>query len=249
MRRSGNLALVTIGQFLTVIKDQPIGYTLKISPQARQARLEFRDETGLVVVLPRWAGRAAADELLWNHQRWVAARLSESDKRRHSAGRGEGILLYLGDECTLCVMGTANRSAVAVDDHRLMVAVGPGEDAAAVVEKWYRQQAVILVGRKAAQFAPQLGVTYQRLTVRDGRTSWASCSPKARISFNWKLMMVPPAVVDYVVIHELAHIRQMNHSDRFWRFVEAHCPEWRTHRRWLRDHQSVLDMPLRLTPR
>ena len=61
--------------------------------------------------------------------------------------------------------------------------------------------------------------------------------------------MAPPAVIDYVVIHELAHIRQMDHSPRFWRLVEKHCPEWRTHRRWLRDHQSILDYRLDLAGR
>lgn len=236
--------LMTIGRSRASLDGQTITYTLKVSRRARQARLEFRDDAGLAIILPRWMGRKAAAELLGRHRRWVLARLAESARRRTAAKCTA--LFFLGEECALSVIESADRRGVALDDHRLTVTAPPGEAPAALVEQWYRGEARRRIEPRLARFAPELGVVYRRALIGYGRTRWASCSPKASLSFNWKLIMAPPAVIDYVVIHELAHIRQMDHSARFWRLVEAHCPEWRAHRRWLRDHQWLLDSPLPL---
>ena len=87
---------------------------------------------------------------------------------------------------------------------------------------------------RAAHWAPMLGVTFGRVRVKDQRTLWGSCAPSGDLNFNWRLTLAPPEVLDYVVIHELAHRLEMNHSQHFWAHVARICPEHREHRRWLR---------------
>lgn len=89
-------------------------------------------------------------------------------------------------------------------------------------------------------WSARLGVDFGRVSVRDQKTLWGSCSPKGDISFNWRLVFAPPAVMDYVVVHELAHRREMNHSKRFWAIVAEHCPDYRDHRRWLHENYRSL---------
>lgn len=93
---------------------------------------------------------------------------------------------------------------------------------------------------RADHFAPILGVTYGKISVKDQRTLWGSCTPEGNLNFNWRLTLAPPEVLDYLVIHELAHRAQMNHSRRFWEVVEKACPDHRTHRKWLRKNGRAL---------
>jgi hypothetical protein len=93
---------------------------------------------------------------------------------------------------------------------------------------------------RAAHWAPQLGVTFGRVRVKDQRSLWGSCTPNGDLNFNWRLSLAPPEVLDYVVIHELAHRLEMNHSRRFWAHVARLCPEHRVHRRWLRKNGEAL---------
>jgi len=95
------------------------------------------------------------------------------------------------------------------------------------VEAWYRAEAVRIVGGKLSALAPRLGVNYGRVTLRGQKTRWGSCSRQGNLSFNWRLVMAPERVIEYVVIHELAHLKQMDHSKAFWALVEVHCPDWR----------------------
>jgi predicted metal-dependent hydrolase len=88
--------------------------------------------------------------------------------------------------------------------------------------------------------APALGVTYGRMQIRDQRTRWGSCSSRGTLSFNWRLALAPLEVLDYVVVHELCHLREPNHSARFWRLVASRRPSWRTHRDWLTIHGAEL---------
>ena len=94
--------------------------------------------------------------------------------------------------------------------------------------------------RRVQYFAPLIGVTYGRITIRSQRSRWGSCSSKGNLNFNCLLMLCPEEVRDYVVVHELCHRIEMNHSPKFWAQVERGCPNYRVHRKWLKDHGGEL---------
>ena len=102
------------------------------------------------------------------------------------------------------------------------------------------QEAVRALPARVAHFAPLVGVTYGRITVRNQKTRWGSCSAKGNLNFNCLLMLAPPEVQDYVVIHELCHRKEMNHSARFWAAVESVCPDYKTRRQWLKKNGGAL---------
>ena len=101
-------------------------------------------------------------------------------------------------------------------------------------------QALQIIPERAAHFAPVVGVTYGRITIRSQHTRWGSCSAKGNLNFNCLLMLCPPEVLDYVVVHELCHRKEMNHSDRFWAEVARVMPDFVQHRKWLKDNGGAL---------
>jgi predicted metal-dependent hydrolase len=103
-----------------------------------------------------------------------------------------------------------------------------------------RRAARELVHMLAEEEARELGVAYKRIEIRDQRTRWGSCSTRGTLSFNWRLVLAPYDVLDYVVVHELCHLREPNHSRRFWKLVETRRPHWRAHRDWLHEHGPEL---------
>jgi hypothetical protein len=110
----------------------------------------------------------------------------------------------------------------------------------ALTERQGRSAARALVEVLAAPEASALGVSYERIAIRDQRTRWGSCSSRGTLSFNWRLVLAPPEVMDYVVVHELCHLRHPDHSPRFWRLVEERRPGFAAQRTWLREHGAEL---------
>ena len=103
-------------------------------------------------------------------------------------------------------------------------------------EKMYREQARLVCTKQAEYYSKMMGVTYGRIAIKNTRTRWGSCSSWENLNFHWKLVLMPPAILDYVVIHELAHRKEMNHSSRFWAEVEKILPDYRERRKWLKEH-------------
>ena len=103
-----------------------------------------------------------------------------------------------------------------------------------------KAQAAEVIRQRLDYYAPIVGVTYGRVTIRSQRTRWGSCSAKGNLNFNCLLMLCPEAVQDYVVIHELCHRKEMNHSSEFWAEVEKYCPDYRIYRKWLKDNGASL---------
>ena len=102
------------------------------------------------------------------------------------------------------------------------------------------KQAAMVLMERVRYFADLLGVSYGRLTIRSQRTRWGSCSAKGNLNFNCLLMLCPEDVQNYVVIHELCHRKQLNHSAAFWAEVEKYCPDYRIHRKWLKDNGASI---------
>lgn len=110
----------------------------------------------------------------------------------------------------------------------------------AASEKRYLEAAREYFPKRVSYFQSLTGGEYHRITIRDQKTRWGSCSARGTLSFNWRLMLAPPAVLDYVVVHELCHLTHMDHSSAFWQAVADVCPDYRTHRKWLKDHGHEL---------
>jgi predicted metal-dependent hydrolase len=150
---------------------------------------------------------------------------------------------YQGRDLPLTIIeapGT-RRSEIVEDADGLRLLRGDDREAPqAVLREWLVDRAREAFVERAAYWAPRLEVRYERITIRDQRTVWGSCTKAGHLNFNWRIVMAPPEVLDYLVIHELSHLREMNHSRRFWAIVASQCPEWRAHRRWLRDHSHRL---------
>src|SRR5262249_27879982 len=104
------------------------------------------------------------------------------------------------------------------------------------VARWYRSEARNRIGAAIAREAPCHGFRYERLAIRDTRSRWGSCSTTGTLSFSWRLVLAPPEVLDYVVVHELCHLREPSHGPRFWMLVESLRPGYRAPKRWLRDY-------------
>lgn len=116
------------------------------------------------------------------------------------------------------------------------------------LEAPYRQAAKKYIPKRVRFYADILQVDYGKITIRDQKTRWGSCSSNGNLNFNWRLILAPPKVLDYVVIHELCHRKEMNHSTRFWQYVESIMPDYKEQRKWLKDNGSSLS-PLGRTDR
>lgn len=100
------------------------------------------------------------------------------------------------------------------------------------------QKAGETIAVRAAYFAQKMGVSYGKITIREQKTRWGSCSSKGNLNFNWKLILMPREVLDYVVVHELAHRKEMNHSRAFYQVVESIMPDYKIWQNWLREHEG-----------
>ena len=224
-----------------------IPYTIRRSERARHARIVVeRDRVELVV--PKRMALRQATGFVEEKRPWIERtlrRLREAEERMpQSRLEDGGAVPYLGRELELRVRvePARVRPHVALRGDRATVKVGEaGREAVAdALERWYRRRARVEIGPRLDAASRRAGATYTTLTIRGQRTRWASCSSSGAMSFNWRLLLAPAEVVDYVVEHEVAHLEVLDHSPRFWRLLAERCPDYRRHERWLRRHGPAL---------
>ena len=223
-------------------------YRIRRSDRARHARIVV-DADGVEVVVPRRMALRHVEPFVREKQPWIERTL----RRYQDAAldgpvridlRDGGEVPYLGVQLDLDVRVEPGRTRPHVRRRADVLTVKvarPGREAIEdALERWYRRQARDEVERRLDAAVARAGTSYNALTIRAQRTRWASCSSNGSMSFNWRLLLAPAEILDYVVEHEVAHLEVLDHSKRFWRLVADRSPGYGQHERWLRANGPAL---------
>ena len=215
----------------------PVEVHLKRSSRARRFSLRVSRLDGKVTLsMPLRAREGEALAFLQGHEGWLRQTLSAMPGASlRPVGPGAAIPVE-GRELTLT---PATGRGLRVEDDRLLVPGNPATMGVRVAA-WLKVLARDRLAAASTRYAAQVGRSYATLAIRDTRSRWGSCSPDGRLMYSWRLIMAPPAVLDYVAAHEVAHLVELNHSPAYWRVVTGICPDWKDHRAWLRTHGSTL---------
>lgn len=184
---------------------------------------------------------ARADELLRMGQ--AVDRRVQEVRRNHPVG--DGAMLMIEGEPHVIKLSKGPRVSGVVAPGELRLSLPHPEEDPAVrgaIRAVLSQRALERIRQRVEFYAPQIGRRPGRITVRDQKTRWGSCSQKGNLNFNWKLIMAPPQVLDYVVIHELCHLWEFNHSPRFWSLVEGQMPDYEVWKKWLKAHREEMEL-------
>ncbi len=224
-----------------------ITYRVRRSEKARRIALRVSPAEGLEVVLPRHAGEWYVEGMVRRHADWIVKKLDAMS--RYRSGPLQTPLLsgstvpFAGEQLVLEIIVTGRGPArVSLRGHELRMHV-PSDDQAVVsraLEDWYTRVARVAIPGRVAELNSEGRFRYGRVSIRNQRTRWGSCSRKGTLSFNWRLLLRPAGVMDYLIYHEFAHLEQMNHSPKFWMVVEEICPSYREFEAWLKRHGRVL---------
>lgn len=225
-----------------------LNYTIKRSARRRSIGLEVRDAQ-VILRAPQTIPEAELHKLVMRKQRWIREKVTHQkallaalpDYDFDSGCR----LPWLGRELEL-VLALAGKSEVWQEQGRLQVRCSNRsrrplrEQSQALVRDWYKEQALALLSEKTREQAGRLGVVCRQVKVRATRTKWGHCTNRGVIQYNWQILLAPEPVVDYLVAHEVSHLRHPNHSPAFWALVERLCPDYRRQRAWLKARGRLL---------
>lgn len=203
--------------------------------QARRLVLRLNtDATAVTVTVPHGVSRTKALDFAHRSKAWIAQRIT---------ARGANVPLQPGSRIPLrgadhhIAHVASTRGTVMLDASAAVIHVaGDHRHVSRRLVDWLKRAAREDLSAAARRYAGLMGVSYKRISVRDQRSRWGSCSAAGDLSFSWRLILTPPYVLDYVACHEVAHLKHMDHSARFWRLVLTHCPDAARAKRWLKTH-------------
>lgn len=233
-------AVMPVGRRVLRLGTEFVEYELK---RSRRRTIGFVvDDRGLSVTAPRWVAQREIDAALAERAQWVLRKLVEW---REHAKRRDRLAIRWEDGAAMPFLGTPIRLRV-IGEHRdkplllsdeLHIGLPPGAGSDQLrdrVQAWLQQRAREHFAERITHFTHTYGVAPRRWTLSSARTRWGSCAADGSVRLNWRLMHFPSDIIDYVIAHELAHLREMNHSPRFWSTVGELFPDWQRARAWLR---------------
>lgn len=193
---------------------------------------------------------AQVDETVFSKRMWIYRNLAEwHDLNAMRVVRewvnGESFL-YLGSSYRLALVNEQDEVLKLKDGRfqllRTVMDGGGGDAAQQVFERFYKEKGLPRIQRRVAHFAPRVGVNAGEVQVKDLGYRWANCLPNGQLHFHWKCLMAPLTVIDYIVVHELCHLRHRDHTDAFWNEVDKVLPQYRERKEWLRQRGANLDI-------
>ncbi len=226
-------------QLTTNIGEEAVVFTLHRKANARRISLHI-DKDGLRVTAPRFASAKKVTCIVKEKKNWV-----EKWMRFYAAApkppvlQAGSVITYLGEQCFVAY-ARAKREKVELNNGVLTLFLKSEANAAKVLQKWFAGQAGQLAGQRVSLLSSIVGVEVNRVRIKNHRSRWGSCSTNKNLNFNWRMAMAPLDVVDYLVIHELVHLKHFNHDTGFWEEVQRFCPGYAKHEEWLKKNGSAL---------
>lgn len=215
-------------------------------------RLDFNDEK-VKITAPVYITNRQIEKFIYEKEEWITKHFSQHFKKRETHKKPQlasGDQFFLqGQKYNLIVKKQKlKRSRVVLGAMEIEIYVHegltPAESKVAVKKAliaFYKKMATFVLPERTEFFAKKYGFRFKSITIKTLKSRWGSCSREGNLNFNWRLIMAPTDVLDYVVVHEVCHLKQLNHSSKFWDLVEIECPNHKQAKKWLRDHGQLLE--------
>jgi predicted metal-dependent hydrolase len=212
-----------------------------VRSRRRTIALVITPDARLIVRAPLWASAAIIDEVIREKSGWIRKKIIEMKDRpqavEHTYEEGE-IFWFLGRPYPLQYVEELGGTIERTD--RLCICRTPALDVTIRLKRWYMEEAGKEIHSRCMWFSMMTGYSPSSVRISDARQRWGSCTHKGGLSFSWRLIQAPLEIVDYVIVHELVHIRQHDHSPKFWAKVEELMPDYQRRRKWLRENERLL---------
>jgi len=231
-------------------KNARVRYTVERSNRISGLKITVDAERGVVVTAPHNCGANVINAFVKEKARWIKERLQLLEKLAGCRVPREFVsgekLFFMGERYTLLVKETTGCKGVLIHDREIHVAInnvenGPGGMVKNILIEWYKGRARQLINARVDLFAAALVQKPAAIKIKKQKSRWGSCSARGNLNFNWKLVMAPIEVIDYVVVHELCHLVRLDHSAEFWHLVESLMPDYQKKRQWLREFGPALN--------
>lgn len=216
-----------------------------VRSRRRTLSLQVQMDGSLVIRAPHSLNETIIDKFLNDKRDWIE-RASQKIQLRYKKVRSRNFVegetfLYLGQEYPLHV--AEDMFGQFLFEDRFIIDARYQAKAARLMKKWYQEEAFRMFTQRCQQYAGQMGVRYRSLSLSSAKSRWGCCTPHGTLRFCWRLIMAPLDIIDYVAVHELAHLKELNHSTSFWRLVGQVLPDYRQRKDWLNENGVLLNWP------
>lgn len=219
-----------------------IQYQVQRNTRSRNLRLKITAKGDVVVSAPPRVSEQIITRFVHEHTDWIIKHQAQL-KAKHKISNPDEVMIFGKTYQRQVEFDKLANSPVYITGETLHIHPVSRTEASAqrTLETFLKATAQKYIIPRTKQLAKIMNTTYTTITLRDQKTRWGSCSSTGALNFNWRLVQYPPAVIDYVIVHELAHRTEMNHSARFWAIVAKYDPEYPAHRRWLKKNGSTVE--------
>ncbi|MBN2086908.1 M48 family metallopeptidase [Candidatus Peregrinibacteria bacterium] len=235
------------------INNREVPFILKRSTRARRLRMQVDSEKRqIVMTIPRFTLNFEVNRFINNQKPWIEKQLSKIEKHNKTHPKPKylngDVFYYLGEAVTLELVPSSfwrpriniRGDKMVMSIHREMTMSEGKKLIKKTIQSFYKNKAEEVIHDRLQFFNEYYQLEYKRVTLRNQKSRWGSCSGKKNLNFNWKLIMAPIEIIDYVVVHEMCHLKQMNHSAKFWNLVSLKIPYHNDAKKWLKENNYLL---------
>jgi len=232
--------------------DSKIPFLFRRSRKARNLRMQIDNQGKLTLIAPWYASDKSVKIFIDRHHGWIEKQWLKIEKlkklRPEFRYRTGDTFYYFGEPVILNVSPSdKKRPSIKIRANKMLIMLYRGisrkegvDSIKKVIEEFYKKKAEEVIRDRLDYFNQHYGFSFDRVTMRDQKSRWGSCSKLGNLNFNWRLIMAPIEIIDYVVVHELCHTKEMNHSSRYWTLVAQTLPEHKKTRKWLKENHYLL---------